>query len=157
MSRVDEGGHGLDHALPGPESARMTSVVPNRRAVRQALEQESGRVAGLVRDSAPLDGSVPGLDWTRAQLIAHLCAISEACVTTLRGEDFAARFGAQFVGSYGTGPTFPEAVAATNARVLADGSFPEPAEATDALITGTARLLAASDAHPDVKARRPTP
>src|SRR5260221_10811295 len=135
----------------------MTSVVPDRRAVRQALEQESGRVAGLVRDSAPLDGSVPGLDWTRAQLIAHLCAISEAFAATLRGEDFVARFGAQFVGSYGTGPTFPEAVAATNARVLADVSFPGPAEAADALITGTARLLDAFDANPDLEARRPAP
>ena len=95
----------------------MTSVVPDRRAVRQALERESGRVAGLVRDSAPLDGSVPGLDWTRAQLIAHLCAISEAFAATLRGEDFVARFGAQFVGSYGTGPTFPEAVAATKTLI----------------------------------------
>jgi uncharacterized protein (TIGR03083 family) len=135
----------------------MTSVVPDRRAVRQALERESGRVAGLVRDSAPLDGSVPGLDWTRAQLIAHLCAISEACATTLRGEDFVARFGAQFVGSYGTGPTFPEAVAATNARVLADVSLPGPAEAADALITGAARLLDAFDANPDLKAQRPAP
>src|SRR5258707_4658627 len=140
MSRVDEGGHGLDHALPGPESARMTSVVPNRRAVRQALERESGRVAGLVRDSARLDGSVPGLDWTRAQLIAHLCSISEACATTLRGEDFVARFGARFVGSYGSGPTFPEAVAATNARLLADASFPAPGQAAHAPLNGTARV-----------------
>src|SRR5258707_5544416 len=100
MSRVDEGEHGLDHALPGPESARMTSVVPDRRAVRQALERESGRVAGLVRDSAPLDGSVPGLGWTRAQLIAHLCAISEAFSATLRGEELVPRFGGQSVGSY---------------------------------------------------------
>src|SRR5258706_13702239 len=94
MSRVDEGGHGLDHALPGPESARMTSVVPDRRAVRQALERGSGRVAGLVRDSAPLDGSVPGLDWTRAQLIAHLGSISEACATAPRREEFVSRLGA---------------------------------------------------------------
>jgi uncharacterized protein (TIGR03083 family) len=135
----------------------MTSVVPDRRAVRQALERESERVADLVRDAAPLDGSVPGLDWTRAQLIAHLCAISEAWATTLRGEDFVGRFGAQFVGSYGTGSTLPEAVAAINARVLADVWFPGSAEAADALITGSARLLEAFDASPDLKARQRLP
>lgn len=135
----------------------MTSVVPDRRAVRQALERESERVAGLARDCAPVDGPVPGLKWTRAQLIAHLCAISEAFAATLRGEDFVARFGAQFAGSYGTGPTFAEAVAATNARVLADVSFPDCAEAADALIRGTASLLGAFDASPDLEAPRPAP
>jgi uncharacterized protein (TIGR03083 family) len=139
------------------ETIRMTSVEPNRRAVRQALVDESERVAGMVRDSDPLNGPVPGLEWTKAQLIAHLWAICEAFATTLRGEDFVQRFGEQFVGSYGTGPTLPEAVAATNAKVVKDASFPTPAAAADALTSAAAALLAAFDTREDLTLWLPAP
>ena len=135
----------------------MTSVQPDGRAVRQALEQASERAAGLVRQAAPLDGPVPGLEWTKAELVAHLCAICEAFASTLRGEDFAERFGTQFVGSYGSGPTLREAVAATNAKVVKLASFATPAAAADALTSGAANLLAAFDSHRDLSARRPAP
>jgi uncharacterized protein (TIGR03083 family) len=135
----------------------MTSVEPDGRAVRQALEHASERVAELVRNGAPLDGPVPGLEWTKAQLVAHLCAICEAFATTLRGEDFVERFGKEFIGSYGTGPTLPEAVAATNAKVVKDASFPTPAAAAEALTSGQAALLGAFNAHHDLSARRPAP
>jgi uncharacterized protein (TIGR03083 family) len=135
----------------------MTSVEPDGRAVRQALEHACERAAGLVRNGAPLDGPVPGLDWTKAQLVAHLCAICEAFATTLRGEDFVGRFGKEFIGSYGSGPTFREAVAATNAKVVKDASFPTAAVAADALTSGAATLLAAFSTHHDLGARRPAP
>jgi uncharacterized protein (TIGR03083 family) len=135
----------------------MTSVQPDGRAVRQALEQASERAAGLVRQTGPLDGPVPGLEWTKAELVAHLCAICEAFASTLRGEDFAERFGTQFVGSYGSGPTLREAVAATNAKVVRHASFATPAAAADALTSGAAALLAAFDSHRDLSARRPAP
>jgi uncharacterized protein (TIGR03083 family) len=135
----------------------MTSVEPDGHAVRQALEHASERVAALVRDGAPLDGPVPGLEWTRAQLVGHLCAICEAFATTLRGEDFVERFGSEFIGSYGTGPTFREAVADTNAKVVRYASFPNPAVAADAVTSGAATLLAAFSAHHDLGARRPAP
>jgi uncharacterized protein (TIGR03083 family) len=135
----------------------MTSVEPDGRAVRQALEHASERAAALVRDGAPLDGPVPGLEWTKAQLVAHLYAICEAFATTLRGEDFAERFGTEFIGSYGSGPTLREAVAATNAKVVRYASFPTPVAAADALTSGAATLLAAFDAHHDLRARRPAP
>ncbi|HEY2077508.1 MAG TPA: maleylpyruvate isomerase N-terminal domain-containing protein [Streptosporangiaceae bacterium] len=135
----------------------MTSVQPDGRAVRQALEQASERAAGLVRQTGPLDGPVPGLEWTKAELVAHLCAICEAFASTLRGEDFAERFGTQFVGSYGSGPTLREAVAATNAKVVSHASFATPAAAADALTSGAAALLAAFDSHRDLSARRPAP
>ncbi|HUA39978.1 MAG TPA: maleylpyruvate isomerase family mycothiol-dependent enzyme [Streptosporangiaceae bacterium] len=133
----------------------MTSVEPDGRAVRQALEQASERVVGLVRDGAPLDGPVPGLEWTTGQLVAHLWAICEAFAATLRGEDFAERFGQEFVGSYGAGPTLRDAVAATNAKVVNLASFPDPGAAADALTAGAAALLAAFDAHRDLSALRP--
>lgn len=135
----------------------MTSVEPDGHAVRQALQHASERVAGLVRDGAPLDGPVPGLEWTKAQLAAHLCAICEAFATTLRGEDFVERFGTEFIGSYGSGPTLREAVAATNAKVVKYASFPTPAAAADALTSGAAALLAAFDTHRDLSARRSAP
>ena len=135
----------------------MTSVEPDGPAVRQAFQHASERAAGLVRDGAPLDGPVPGLEWTKAQLVAHLWAICEAFATTLRGEDFAERFGAEFIGSYGSGPTFREAVAATNAKVVKYASFPTPVAAADALTSGAATLLAAFDTHHDLSTQRPAP
>jgi uncharacterized protein (TIGR03083 family) len=139
------------------ETVPMTSVEPDGRAVRQALEQASKRAAGLVRDGTPLDGPVAGLEWTKAQLVGHLCAICEAFAATLRGEDFAERFGQEFVGSYGSGPTLRDAVAATNAKVVKFASFPDSAAAADALTTGAAGLLAAFDAHRDLSVPRPAP
>jgi uncharacterized protein (TIGR03083 family) len=135
----------------------MTSVEPNGPAVRQALEHASLRAAGFVRDSAPLDGPVPGLEWTKAQLVGHLCAICEAFATTLRGEDFVQRFGKEFVGSYGSGSTLREAVAAVNAKVVTFASFPTPAAAADALTSSAATLLAAFSTHRDLSAERPAP
>jgi uncharacterized protein (TIGR03083 family) len=135
----------------------MTSVQPDGRAVRQGLEHASERAAQLVRHPAPLDGPVPGLEWTKAELVAHLCAICEAFASTLRGEDFAERFGTQFVGGYGSGPTLRDAVAATNAKVVTGTSFATPAAAADALTSGAAALLAAFDSHQDLSALRPAP
>jgi len=135
----------------------MTSVDPDGPAVRQAFEHASERVAGLVRDGAPLDGPVPGLEWTKAQLVAHLCAICEAFATTLRGEDFVGRFGKELIGSYGSGPSFREAVADINAKVVRYASFPTPAAAADALTSGAAALLAAFSTHHDLSVRRPAP
>jgi hypothetical protein len=134
----------------------MTSVEPDGRAIRQALEQASEQAAGLVRQGA-LDGPVPGLEWTQAQLVAHLCAICEAFASTLRGEDFVERFGKEFVGSYGSGPTLREAVAVLNAKVVKDACFPTPVAAADALTSGAAALLAAFNTHRDLSARRPAP
>ena len=139
------------------ETVRMTSVEPDGRAVRQAFEHASDRAAGLVREGTPLDGPVPGLEWTKAQLVAHLWAICEAFATTMRGEDFVLRFGKEFVGSYGSGPTLRDAVAATNAKVVKDASFPTPAAAADALTSGAAALLAAFNTHHDLSARLPAP
>ena len=135
----------------------MTSVDPDGPAVRQAFEHASERVAGLVRDGAPLDGPVPGLEWTKAQLVAHLCAICEAFATTLRGEDFVGRFGKELIGSYGSGPSLREAVADINAKVVRYASFPTPAAAADALTSGAAALLAAFSTHHDLSVRRPAP
>jgi uncharacterized protein (TIGR03083 family) len=139
------------------ETVSMTSVEPDGAALRQALGHATELVAGLARDSAPLDGPVPGLEWTKAQLVGHLCAICEAFATTLRGEDFAARFGTEFIGTYGSGPSLREAVAGVNAKVVAFASFPGPAAAADALTSGGATLLAAFSMHPDLSARRPAP
>ena len=133
------------------------SVEPDGPAVRQAFEHASERVAGLVRDGAPLEGPVPGLEWTKAQLVAHLCAICEAFATTLRGEDFVGRFGKEFIGSYGSGPSFREAVADINAKVVRYASFPTPVAAADALTSGAEALLAAFSTHHDLSARRPAP
>ena len=135
----------------------MTSVEPDAAAVRQALQHASERAAGLIREGGPLDGQVPGLEWTKAQLVGHLVAICAAFATTLRGEDFAETFGAEFVGSYGSGATLPEAVAAVNAKVVQYASFPSPAAAADALTIGTAALLAAFNAHSDLSVPRPAP
>jgi len=135
----------------------MTSVQPDRGAVRQALAQASELVAGLVRQGAPLDGPVPGLEWTKAQLVGHLCAICAAFASTLRGEDFVESFGTEFVGSYGSGPSLRDTVAGTNAKVVKDASFPTPAAAADALTSGAAALLAAFDSHRDLSARQPAP
>jgi uncharacterized protein (TIGR03083 family) len=139
------------------ETVRMTSVEPDGPAVRQALEHATERVAALVRDGAPLDGPVPGMEWTKAQLIAHLCAICEAFATTLRGEDFVERFGTEFVGSYGSGPTLREAVAAINAKVVRYASFPNAVAAAESLTSGAAALLAAFDTQRDLSAQRPAP
>jgi len=135
----------------------MTSVQPDGGAVRQALAQASELVAGLVRQGAPLDGQVPGLAWTKAQLVWHLCVICEAFASTLRGEDFVERFGTEFVGSYGSGPSLRDAVAGTNAKAVKDASFPTPAAAADALTSGAAALLAAFDSHRDLSVRQPAP
>lgn len=135
----------------------MTSVEPDGDAVRRALKHASEQVAALVRDGAPLDGQVPGLEWTKAQLVAHLCAICEAFATTLRGEDFVERFGTELVGSYGSGPTLREAVAAINTKVVKDASFPTPVAAADALTSGATALLAAFSMHQDLSVRRPAP
>jgi uncharacterized protein (TIGR03083 family) len=135
----------------------MTSVEPDGAALRQALGHASGLVAGLVRDGAPLDGPVPGLEWTKAQLVGHLCAICEAFATTLRGEDFAERFGTEFIGNYGSGLTLRDAVANVNAKVVRLASFPTPAAAADALTSSAATLISAFNAHPDPSAQRPAP
>jgi hypothetical protein len=135
----------------------MASVQPDGSAVRQAFEQASERAIELVRSAAPLDGPVPGLAWTKSQLVAHLLAICEAFAATLRGEDFAALFGTEFVGSYGSGGTLPEAIAAINARVVTDASFPSPAAAADALASSAASLLTAFSAHDDLSVLQPAP
>lgn len=135
----------------------MTSVEPDGQAVRQAFEHASQLAAGLVRQGAPLDGPVPGLEWTKAQLTGHLWAICEAFATTLRGEDFAERFGKEFVGSYGSGATLRDSVAATNAKVVRLASFPSPAAAADALTSAAQGLLAAFGTDPDLSVRRPAP
>jgi hypothetical protein len=62
----------------------MTSVEPDDAAVRQALDHASERAAGLVRAGGPLDGRVPGLEWTKAQLVGHLVAICAALATRCR-------------------------------------------------------------------------
>jgi hypothetical protein len=51
------------------DTVRMTSVQPDGSAVRHALEHASEQAARLVREGAPLDGPVPGLEWTKAQSI----------------------------------------------------------------------------------------
>jgi len=135
----------------------MASIQPDGRAVRQAFAQASERAAELARAAAPLDGPVPGLEWTKAQLIMHLCAICAAFAATLRGQDLAELFGAEFIGSYGSGGTLPEAVAAINSRVVKDASFPTPAAAADALTSGAAALLAAFSTHDSVSALHPAP
>jgi hypothetical protein len=135
----------------------MVSVEPDAGAVRQALEHATGHVIELVRDAAPLTGPVPGLEWTRAQLVWHLCAICEAFAVTLRGEDFVSRFGPEFVGTYGTGATLRAAVAATNAAVVKDASFPSPAAAADTLAASAAALLAAASTHGDLGRGLPAP
>jgi uncharacterized protein (TIGR03083 family) len=114
-------------------------------------------VIDLAGTAAPLDGPVPGLEWTRAQLVGHLCAICAAFAAALRGEDFAERFGAEFVGTYGSGTTLRDAVATTNAAVVRLASFPTPAAAADALTAGAAGLLAAASAHGDLGSRLPAP
>jgi uncharacterized protein (TIGR03083 family) len=139
------------------DTVRMSSVEPDGAAVRQALEHASERAVDLVREGGSLDGPVPGLEWTKAQLVGHLVAICAAFATTLRGEDFAERFGTEFIGSYGSGATLPEAVAAVNARVVQYASFPNPVAAADALTMGTAALLAAFNAHRDLSLLRPAP
>jgi hypothetical protein len=75
----------------------------------------------------------------------------------LRGEDFAGRFGTDFIGSYGSGPSFREAVADINAKVVRYASFPTPVAAADALTSSAAALLAAFSTHHDLSARRPAP
>ncbi len=134
----------------------MTTVEPDRGELRQALEHASERVVGLVRGSAPLDGPVPGLDWTKAQLAAHLCAICQAFASTVRGEELTGRFGADYASGYGPGASLPEAVAAINASVVKQASFPSAAAAADALATGAAALVAAG-ADRDLSERRPAP
>jgi uncharacterized protein (TIGR03083 family) len=135
----------------------MASIEPDSGAVRQALAHATSQVIELVRDAAPLDRPVPGLDWTRAQLVAHLCAIGEAFAATLRGEDFVSRFGTEFVGSYGSGPTLRDAVAATNAAVVRQASFPTPAAAADTLAAGAAGLLAAIGTDGNLSTQLPAP
>jgi hypothetical protein len=81
----------------------------------------------------------------------------EAVAATVRGEDFGERFGTEFIGTFGTGPTLPEAVAAINAKVVKDASFPGTVAAADALSSGAAALLAAFSAHRDLRAQRPAP
>jgi uncharacterized protein (TIGR03083 family) len=140
-----------------PDTVLMASVQPDGSAVRQAFEQASERAAALARTAAPLDGPVPGLAWTRAQLVTHLFAICEAFAATLRGEDFAELFGPEFIGSYGDGGTLPEAVAAINARVVRDASFQTPAAAADALTSSAAALLTAFSTHHNMSALQPAP
>jgi len=135
----------------------MASVQPDSGAVRQALEHATRRMIDLAAAAAPLDGPVPGLEWTRAQLVGHLCAIGEAFAATLRGEDFAARFGTEFVGSYGSGATLRDSVAATNAAVVSLASFSTPAAASDALTASAAALLAAASGHGDLRVLLPAP
>jgi uncharacterized protein (TIGR03083 family) len=139
------------------DTVPKASVQPDGRAVRQAFERASGQAARLARSAAPLDGPVPGLEWTKAQLVTHLLAICEAFAATLRGEDFAELFGAEFIGSYGSGGTLPEAVAAVNARVVNGASFATSAAAADALTSGAATLLAAFSTHDDLTVLQPAP
>ena len=135
----------------------MASVEPDGGAVRRALEHATGQVIELVRDATPLAGPVPGLEWTRAQLVGHLCAVCWAFAATLRGEDFVTRFGSEFVGAYGSGPTLRDTVAATNAAVVRGASFPSPAAAADTLAAGAAELLAAVSPDGNLGMRLPAP
>jgi uncharacterized protein (TIGR03083 family) len=135
----------------------MASFEPDNRALQRALEHASERATELVRACTPLDGPVPGLDWTRAELTAHLWGVCEAVASTLRGEDFASQFGTDFIGSFGAGSTLPAAVAATNAKVVKLASFPSAAAAADALSSAAAGLLAAASAVRDLSERRPAP
>jgi Mycothiol maleylpyruvate isomerase N-terminal domain len=139
------------------ETFGMATIEPDGQALRRALEHASERAAGLVRDCAPLDGPVPGLDWTRAELTAHLWAVCEAIASTLRGEGFAAQFGVDFIGTFGAGSTLPESVAVTNAKVVKLASFPSAAAAADALSSAATGLLAAAGAVRDMSERRPAP
>jgi hypothetical protein len=139
------------------ETFGMASVEPDGRALQDALEHASDRAVGLVRDGAPLEGPVPGLEWTKGELVAHLWGICEAVASTLRGEDFAERFGPDFLGRYGDGSTLPEAVAATNAKVVSLASFASAGAAADALASAASSLRAAASTMGDLGERRPAP
>ena len=131
----------------------MMTVVPDREAVRRALETESGRLADMVRTAQSLDGSVPGLAWTTGQVAAHVVSVYRDFAATVRGE--VAQDALDGVAD--PDAPVPETLAATNVVGIGRVGIAAPPEAAKALEQGADELLAALAANPDLQASRPAP
>jgi uncharacterized protein (TIGR03083 family) len=133
----------------------MMPVAPDMAAVREAFERQSNRIARLLDGADRLDVAVPGLDWTAAQLAAHLCVVYESFAATVRGEFPAEALDA--VPGRTDGATLPQTVAAVNAFAVAQLDFADPASAATRFAAAAAGLLSVLDKGPDPEAACPAP
>ena len=105
----------------------VVSVFPlDWDAVRSTCERTSVRVAGLIRSASDPGAKVPGLDWTVADVAAHLVSLTHRYEAFLRGN----------------GEAMTTSMPDLNAEQLAAFAGRDLSELADLLERGTASLLA---------------
>src|ERR1043166_6229486 len=116
---------------------------PTRDALTATLATETDRLVGLLAGASDLDVRVPGLDWTAAQVAAHLFTVYGVFAAALRGVDVSSLFT-----EIGPQPNPPAQVARVNADAIARIEFDSPAHAATELgaaATGLREAVAAVD------------
>ena len=121
-------------------------------ALAAVLRTESGRLCRLLAAGADMRRPVPGLDWTVAQVAAHLLSVYGVFGAAVAGEDVTSLFAAT-----PDTPTLAERITAVNDFAVAQLTTDDPAEASAALGAAAARLATAVEAHPDLGQTIATP
>lgn len=131
-------------------SAPAPSAGHDHTATRAALATAAGRIAALVAGGADATRSVPGSEWTVADVAAHLVIGFSGYTDAALGE--AERWRPHVVG----GAAFPDRVRILNERTLAGAARLEP-DAAGAAIRQAARLFLEATANLDPAVPVPTP
>jgi hypothetical protein len=126
--------------------------MPHRDVLVDTLRTETGRLVDLLAGAETLDRRVPGLDWTVAQVAAHLFTVYGVFAAALRGVDVSSLFA-----ETGEHATLADHVARVNADAIARIEFDSPAHAAAELGAAASGLLHAIVAVADLEATLPTP
>ena len=126
--------------------------MPHRDALVDTLRTETGRLVDLVAGADSLDRPVPGLDWTVAQVAAHLFTVYGVFAAARRGVDVSSLFA-----ETGEHASLADHVARVNADAIARIEFDSPAHAAAELGAAAAAMRDAVAAVDDLDATLPTP
>jgi uncharacterized protein (TIGR03083 family) len=133
-------------------AGNLSAVTIDGAALAAVLRTESGRLCQLLAGGADIGRPVPGLDWTVAQVAAHLLSVYGVFGAAVAGEDVSSLFAAT-----PDSPSLAERIAAVNDFAVDQLRLDDPAEASAALGAAAARLAAAIEAHPDLTQTIATP
>jgi uncharacterized protein (TIGR03083 family) len=133
-----------------PVTCRL--VTTDGAALAAVLRTESGRLCQLLAAGADVGRPVPGLDWTVAEVAAHLLSVYGVFGSAVAGEDVSSLF-AETPDS----AALAERIAAVNDFAVARLTVDDPVEASAALAAAADRLASAIEAHPDLAQTIATP
>lgn len=121
-------------------------------ALAAVLRTESARLCRLLAAGVDMGRPVPGLDWTVAQVAAHLLSVYGVFGAAVAGEDVSSLFS-----ETPDSPTLAGRITAVNDFAVGLLTLDDPVEASAAIGAAAARLAAAVEAHPDLAQTIATP